>query len=93
MFGAALRYPSIDVARSLPSRPVTLAFLGEVDDDFCGLRYEQMGVSTNGGTPIAGWFIKFISWKILSIIWMITGGTPFLGNLRMISIVILLDFP
>lgn len=34
----------------------------------------NMGVSKNDGTPIVGWFIKFISWKIQKKT-MITGGS------------------
>ena len=37
-----------------------------------GAVHAKMGVSTNGGTPIAGWFM---SWKI-PFTWMTTGGTP-----------------
>ena len=33
----------------------------------------NMGVSTNGGTPIAGWFIM----DNPNLKWMMTGGTPF----------------
>ena len=36
----------------------------------------DLGLSGNGGTPIAGWFI---SWKI-PLKWMMTGGTPISGN-------------
>jgi len=35
-------------------------------------KWISIGVSINGGTPIAGWFI---SWKI-PFKWMITGSTP-----------------
>jgi len=35
-----------------------------------------VGVSINGGTPIAGWFIR----ENPSIKWMRTGGTPIYGN-------------
>jgi len=36
----------------------------------------NMAVSINGGTPIAGWFaVENPIYK-----WMITGGTPILGN-------------
>ena len=41
---------------------------------------KEMGVSINGGTPIAGWII---SWKI-ALNWMMTGGTPNLGNLQIL---------
>ena len=37
-----------------------------------------MEVSIHGGSPIAGWFI---SWKML-LKWVITRGTPILGNLH-----------
>ena len=37
-----------------------------------------MGVSINGGTPIAGWFIR----ENPIYKWMMTGGTPISGNLH-----------
>ena len=36
------------------------------------IHYRQMGVSINGGTPIAGWFIR----ENPSLTWMRTGGSP-----------------
>ena len=39
----------------------------------------ELGVSWNGSTRIAGWFI---SWKIC-LKWMMTGGTPILGKLQL----------
>ena len=48
-----------------------------------------MGVSINGGTPIAGWFLLG---KIL-LKWMITRGTPLYGNTHMgISVVDIVFF-
>ena len=44
-----------------------------------------MGISINGGTPIAGWFI---SWKI-PLKWMMTGGTPISGNLHIGNIIVI----
>ena len=37
---------------------------------------KHMGVSTNGGTPIAGWFMENPNRK-----WMMTGGITILGTL------------
>ena len=49
----------------------------------------NMGVSINGGTPIAGWFLLG---KIL-LKWMITRGTPLYGNTHMgISVVDIVFF-
>ena len=53
-------------------------------DDMAGMCERtgtKMEVSINGGTPIAGWFLLG---KIL-VKWMMTGGTPILGNHHMLE--------
>jgi hypothetical protein len=41
-----------------------------------------VGVSINGGIPIAGWFI---SGKIHENQWMMTGGSPISGNHQVVN--------
>ena len=36
----------------------------------------NVGVSTNGATPIAGWFLL----EEIPFNWMMTGGSPIYGN-------------
>ena len=43
----------------------------------------HMGMSLNGGTPIAGWFIV----ENANLKWMMTGGYPISGNFHMLFVV------
>ena len=52
----------------------------EFSTDCDAINRGHLGVSWNGGTPIAGWFTR----ENPTIKWMRTGGTPISGNLRLV---------
>ena len=52
--------------------------------DYAGLYWGQWGSTTltiNGGSPIAGWFIRENPKKR----WMVTRGSPILGNVHLLT--------
>jgi hypothetical protein len=74
---AARGAPPVVPMKSIGGRRARFGYL-------CTQRLVNMVVSINGDIPIAGWFRT----ENRNLKWMITGGSPILGNLHMNPVVL-----
>ena len=72
-------FPSIPQVPTLPYTPGQVSEIHRRCCAHCLKHVKRYGVSVNGGTPIAGWFMM----ENPNLKWMMNRGTPILGNLHM----------